>query len=127
MPRRNPGERLADIVEACDAIAEYVRGFDVDAFRKDRRTVDAILRNVTVIGEAARGVPIEIRRLRLSIPWVDIADMRNVVVHEYFGVDLEILWRPPHPQCFSASVPRCFGASVVQCFRVTASPPPLKL
>ena len=93
MPRRDPRERLADIVEAGEAIAGYVVGFDIDSFRLDRRTVDAVLRNITVIGEAARSIPDEIRDRQTAIPWVEIADMRNVVVHEYFGVDLDILWR----------------------------------
>lgn len=92
MPRRLHA-RLLDIVEAGEAIASYVEGFDVVRFRNDRRTVDAVLRNIAVIGEAARSVPEEIRARRPLIPWVDIADMRNVVVHEYFGVDLDILWR----------------------------------
>lgn len=92
MPRR-ARERLLDIVEAGEAIASYVEGFDPEKFRRDRRTVDAVLRNIAVIGEAARSIPEDIRELRPEVPWVDIADMRNVVVHEYFGVDLEILWR----------------------------------
>jgi len=92
VPRRVQ-ERLFDIVEAGEAIASYVDGFDIERFRHDRRTVDAVLRNIAVIGEAARSVPEEIRGRRPLIPWVDIADMRNVVVHEYFGVDLDILWR----------------------------------
>ena len=72
MPRRTR-ERLFDIVEAGGAIAGYVVGFDVESFRRDRRTVDAILRNITIIGEAARCVPEEIR----DRPWMSRVCSRN--------------------------------------------------
>lgn len=93
MPRRDPRDRLRDMVDAARAITSYVEGLDLESFRKDRRTVDAVLRNVTVLGEAARAVPAEVRELGPGTPWLDVADMRNVVVHEYFGVDLDILFR----------------------------------
>ncbi len=93
MPPRDPLDRIRDMIDAAEAIGSFVEGLDLEAFRHDRRTVDAILRNIAVLGEAVRAVPAEIRALRPEIPWTDVADMRNVVVHEYFGVDLDILWR----------------------------------
>ena len=65
---------------------------DESTFRADRRTLDAVLRNLTVIGEAARHTPEGFRARFPDVPWLEMADMRNVVVHEYFGVDAGILW-----------------------------------
>ena len=58
----------------------------------DRRTVDAVLRNITVIGEAARNIPTEVMVRHPEIPWREMGDFRNVVVHMYFGIDMSILW-----------------------------------
>lgn len=69
---------------------------DFDGFSKDRKTVDAVIRNFTVIGEASRHVPDEIVERFPSIPWQDMRDMRNIVVHEYFGVSDRILWETIH-------------------------------
>ena len=92
MPPRDWRIRIEDIVEAADAIAGYVQGLSYEEFAVDRKTVDAVVRNLEVIGEAARHVP-EIERERFpELPWSDMADMRNVLIHEYFGVDLTILW-----------------------------------
>lgn len=91
MPRR-ADQRLSDIAEAAKAIVGYVAGMDERAFQGDRKTLDAVLRNLTVIGEAARHVPDDFRERFPSVPWVEMGDMRNVVVHEYFGVDVGILW-----------------------------------
>ena len=93
MPPRNPLQRVRDILDAARAIRSFVEGMDESAFRVDRRTLDAILRNLTVIGEAARHVPEDFRARFREVPWLEMADMRNVVVHEYFGVDVEILWQ----------------------------------
>lgn len=91
MPRR-ADQRLSDIAEAAKAIVGYVAGMDERSFQGDRKTLDAVLRNLTVIGEAARHVPDDFRERFPSVPWVEMGDMRNVVVHEYFGVDVGILW-----------------------------------
>lgn len=93
MPPRDPLQRVLDILDATRAIRSFVEGMDESAFRGDRKTLDAILRNLTVIGEAARHVPEGIRARFREVPWLEMADMRNVVVHEYFGVDVEILWQ----------------------------------
>lgn len=92
MPRRDPLQRVHDIIESTRAIRSFVEGMNEAAFRDDRRTIDAVLRNVTVIGEAARNVPEDFRSRFPAVPWQEMADMRNVVVHEYFGVDTGILW-----------------------------------
>ncbi len=84
--------RVQDILNAIAAIQSYTAGMDYSAFARDRRTVDAVLRNITVIGEAANRIPEAIQVASPEIPWVDMRDMRNVVVHEYFGINQHILW-----------------------------------
>jgi uncharacterized protein with HEPN domain len=92
MPPRDWRLRITDILDAVASIQEYTRGMDYEAFIHDRRTVDAVLRNLTVIGEAAAYVPDDIAALYSEVPWRDMRDMRNVVVHAYFGVNQRIVW-----------------------------------
>ena len=84
--------RVQDILDAIAAIQGYTAGMEYSVFTRDRRTVDAVLRNITVIGEAASRIPEAIQAASPEIPWADMRDMRNVVVHEYFGVNKQILW-----------------------------------
>lgn len=63
------------------------------SLQADPKTVDAVVRNLTIIGEATRNIPAEIQMRHRGIPWDDMRDMRNVVVHEYFRVSYAILWR----------------------------------
>ncbi len=84
--------RVQDILDAIAVIQGYTAGMDYPVFTHDRRTVDAVLRNIAVIGEAASRVPEAIQAISPEIPWADMRDMRNVVVHEYFGVNRQILW-----------------------------------
>ena len=90
-PRRWP-LRVADMLRAAEAIIDYTRAMTAEEFAADRKTVDAVIRNLEVLGEAARHVPETERMDYPNVPWQDVADMRNVLVHEYFGVDLDILW-----------------------------------
>jgi uncharacterized protein with HEPN domain/predicted nucleotidyltransferase len=92
MPRRAWTGRVEDILDAAAAIADYTEGMTFDTFTADRRTVDAVVRNVGIIGEAARHVPEDIRQRYPAVPWAKMYDMRNVVVHDYPGVDLTIVW-----------------------------------
>ncbi len=92
MPPRDWTLRVTDIIAAIEAIEEYTDGLDFAAFSRDRRTVDAVIRNLTVIGEAASHVPEDVIESHPDVPWRDMADMRNVVVHEYFGVDARVVW-----------------------------------
>lgn len=93
MPHENWQMRVRDIIHAADKIVLHCQNLDFDQFAKDEWTTDAVLRNFTVIGEAARLIPEEIRIKFTEIPWRDMADMRNLIVHEYFGVDLQTVWR----------------------------------
>lgn len=84
--------RIRDIVYAAQKIILHTQEMTFDQFAGDEWTVDAVLRNLTVIGEAARHVPDKICAEHPEVQWQDIRDMRNIVVHEYFGVDLSIVW-----------------------------------
>jgi len=84
--------RVTDILEAIEKIQRYTRDMSFDDFRSDEKTVDAVVRNVTTIGEAARYVPDEVAEKHPHVPWKEMRDIRNVVVHEYFGISLKILW-----------------------------------
>ena len=83
---------LNDMLEAISRIEEYTEGYDFEDFINDRKTVDAVLRNLEIIGEASRYVPDEIRSTYLNVPWRRVIGLRNVVIHHYFGVDLGIVW-----------------------------------
>ena len=83
---------LEDIQTAMNRIAEYIEGFDFTSFKQDYKTVDAVIRNFEIIGEASRKLPKEIKEKYKEIPWEEMYLLRNKVSHEYFGVDYEIIW-----------------------------------
>lgn len=83
---------LEDILESCRKIRRYTEGMTVERFRSDEKTVDAVIRNLEVIGEGARQIPPEVRGELPGIDWQRMAAMRNVLIHAYFGVDLDIVW-----------------------------------
>ncbi len=93
MPPRDWSVRIEDIIEACKRIVEYVHGISEDDFSQDTRTVDAVIRNLTVIGEAASKIPEEVRLRYSGLPWEEMRGIRNIVVHEYFGVSIPIIWK----------------------------------
>lgn len=93
MPRREWRLRITDILEAIEAILEYTQGMDLESLSTKRQTIYAVVRNITIIGEAARNLPKEVTDRNPEIPWRDMGDMRNVLVHIYFGVDLDVLWK----------------------------------
>ena len=93
MPPRNRRLRIEDMLEAVEKIRRYTTGMTFESFRDDDRTVDAVIRNFEVIGEAARHLDDEVAGQAPDVPWAEIRGMRNVVMHEYFGVDLTTVWK----------------------------------
>ena len=85
--------RLEDILEAIATIDRYATGMDYEAFRADGKTVDAVVRNLEIIGEAARHVPDAVQKRYSDVPWARMRDMRNVLIHEYSGVSVPIVWQ----------------------------------
>ena len=92
MPVRDWKLRIEDILEAIDDIGRFTDGMNHESFCSDTKTVKAVLYSVAVIGEASRLIPAEVQLEHPEIPWREMSDIRNVVIHEYFGVDLDILW-----------------------------------
>ncbi len=80
------------MLDAIDAISEFVRDMSFEDFRGDRKTIDAVVRNLEILGEAARHVPTVERERHAAVPWNDITGMRDVLIHEYFGADVSIIW-----------------------------------
>ena len=93
MPPREWRLRVEDILEAIAKIERYVSGLSFDQFQADPKTVDAVVRNLEVIGEAVRHLSTDLESLPAGILWTDIAGMRNILIHEYFGVDATIIWQ----------------------------------
>ncbi|MDR0612242.1 MAG: DUF86 domain-containing protein [Dysgonamonadaceae bacterium] len=83
---------LDDIITAMDHIFEYTQGYDFVSFKRDYKTVDAVIRNFEIIGEAAKNVPAEIREQYSDVPWNEMYSLRNRISHAYFGIDYEIIW-----------------------------------
>jgi uncharacterized protein with HEPN domain len=84
--------RLEDLKQAMARIRQYTAGFTYDEFIKDEKTMDAVLRNLEVIGEAARNIPEELRGRYPDVEWHRMIGLRNIISHEYFGVDMQIIW-----------------------------------
>ncbi len=89
---RDPTLRLEDIRTACAKIRRWTAGLDFARFVADDRTFDAVLRNLEVVGQAVKHLPDHLLRQYPEVPWRNIAAMRDVVIHGYFGVDAEIVW-----------------------------------
>ena len=85
--------RLEDIVESSTLIAEYVQGMAYASWVRDQKTIDAVVRNLQIIGEATNHVPEDVQSRYSNVPWAQLRGMRNILIHEYFGVDTDILWR----------------------------------
>ena len=93
MSRRSVRLLLDDMLEATERIERYVAGMDQSAFLADEKTSDAVVRNLEILGEAAAHVPDEFRSSTPELEWPRIVGLRNRVVHGYFAVDLELVWR----------------------------------
>ncbi len=92
MSKRTPRLLLEDMLLSMEKISTYIGTMDKDSFVKDTRTIDAVVRNLEVIGEAASRIPEDFRAIHAEVPWRRVIGLRNRVIHEYFGVDLEIVW-----------------------------------
>jgi uncharacterized protein with HEPN domain len=84
---------LDDILEATRKVLEYTEGLSDEQFFGDRKTVEAVVWNLQIIGEASKSIPEEIRSRYPDIPWRDMAGLRDVIVHQYFGLKLDVIWK----------------------------------
>jgi uncharacterized protein with HEPN domain len=84
--------RLKHILKAISSVATYTTGHTYESFIRDEKTVDAVILKLAVVGEAARHIPPEIQLRHPEIPWRKMQGLRNVIVHEYDRVNLEVIW-----------------------------------
>lgn len=90
--RRHYIDFLEDIIENCDKSQEFTDGISFDDFVDDEKTYYATVRALEIIGEAIKYIPDELKQKYFEIPWHKIVGFRNMVIHEYFGIDKEIVW-----------------------------------
>ncbi|MCB0652307.1 MAG: DUF86 domain-containing protein [Saprospiraceae bacterium] len=92
MSKRSDKFLLEDIIESIDKIQKYTKNLSKDDFKEDDMRLDAVVRNFEIIGEAANRLSHEIQKEYQTVQWKRIIGFRNRIVHEYFGIDIEILW-----------------------------------
>lgn len=93
MSRRTDTDLLGDIREAAQRISRYTAGTTYEKFLSDAKTQDAVIRNLEIIGEATKNLTAEMRARNPGLPWKGMAAMRDRLIHDYFGVNLDIVWR----------------------------------
>ena len=93
MSKRSLKLLVEDIWESIEKIERYTEGMNLEIFQNDEKTTDAVVRNLEIIGEAAGRLPEDFTNQHSEIEWVKIIGLRNRIVHEYFGVDLQIIWQ----------------------------------
>jgi len=93
MRKREFGDYIQDILDSINAVEEFVKGIKFEDFAKDKKIIFAVTRAIEIIGEAAKHIPKSIVAKYPGIPWKDMAGMRDKVTHEYFGVDLKVVWK----------------------------------
>lgn len=91
--RKDPKIFIEHVLECIGRIEEYTKGVTKDEFFNSPQLQDAIIRRIEVIGEAVKNIPGEIKDKYTDIPWRRIAGMRDILIHDYFGVDLGLTWK----------------------------------
>jgi uncharacterized protein with HEPN domain len=91
--KRDPLLLIDDILESITLIQQYTESATKKAFLSDRQMQDAVIRRLEIIGEAVKNIPVTLKRRHISIPWKQIAGMRDMICHEYFGVRMDRVWK----------------------------------
>jgi uncharacterized protein with HEPN domain len=89
---RDPSLYLKDILESIELIEQFVSGMELEEFKKDIKTSDAVIKRFENIGEATKNIPEDIKTRYSEVPWKEMAGMRDKLVHFYFGVKHELIW-----------------------------------
>ena len=92
MSKREIGLLLEDILDSANKISTYTRDISYEQFISDSKTVDATVRNFEIIGEASNRIPQDYKLTHPEIDWVGIIGFRNRIIHEYFGINYQVLW-----------------------------------
>ena len=93
MSKREPNLLVEDIIDSGKKILEYTSNLSFEDFTKDGKTIDAVIRNFEIIGEAANRLPDDFKENHPEIDWHRIRGFRNRIVHDYFGIDFTIVWK----------------------------------
>ena len=89
---RDPKVYLEDILESIRRINSFIGDLDADEFGGDELRLDAVIRNLEVIGEAVKCLPVEFRESQSQVEWRKIAGLRDILIHHYFGINVKIIW-----------------------------------
>lgn len=92
MSKRDWTFLFEDILDSIEKIQKYTTGIQFNDFEVNSMIIDAVVRNIEIIGEASKNVPDDVKEKHPEIPWRKLAGIRNRIVHEYFGVDINIIW-----------------------------------
>jgi uncharacterized protein with HEPN domain len=92
MSKREPKLLLDDIISSIEKIESYTAGFTYESFVEDSKTIDAVIRNFEIIGEAANRLPEDFKDANDQVNWFRIRGFRNRIVHDYLGIDFQIVW-----------------------------------
>jgi len=90
---REIADYLADILGSIIEVEEFTCGMTYESFSADKKTVNAVIRSLEVLGEATKHIPAMFRNKHVNIPWSKMAGMRDVLIHDYMGVDLKTVWK----------------------------------
>jgi len=92
MSKRDPRLFMTDVLDAIEKVERYTAGLTFDQFEANEMVLDAVVRNLEIIGEATRYIPSTLRERYTQIEWSRVVGFRNIVIHAYFAVDVEIVW-----------------------------------
>ena len=112
MSSRDMAAFIGHVVMAMRFVADFIDGMTLDDFLADRKTRDAVIRNCEVIGEAVKHIPEDFRATHPEVDWQGLAGLRDVLIHQYFGVDYVTLWNIVAKECPAycaalAALPEC--------------------
>ena len=90
--KRDFKDYIRDILSSLEEVEDFTEGLNFEDFLRDRKTINAVIRSLEIIGEAAKKIPEDLRNGHPEMPWKRMTGMRDKLIHEYHGVDLEIVW-----------------------------------
>jgi uncharacterized protein with HEPN domain len=113
---KTPIPYLLHIRDAIETINNYIGNYNFEQFMSDQKTRDAVVRQLEIIGEAASKLENEIKSEYPAVPWRDISDFRNVLAHEYWDIDMEIVWKAARnsgiKECVSTNLKKLLSRNI---------------